>query len=179
MKKVMRIDTNGMFVEDVIIGDNDLTPTDCIDIEVPEGFYHPKWDSTNKIWVEGQTPNLPDVQTAKMSELNQACGQAILGRFTSTVNGVAYQFSNDAEAQSNFKDALWALENNKATTLKWTAYDANGNIVRIDLDLAMLGNINADRLTHQQANVSKLRDTLQPKVYATDATINSIRGITW
>jgi hypothetical protein len=112
---------------------------------------------------------LEDYKQFKLEELSKKCTETILGRFSSTITdsaGVAtvYQFSNDTEAQSNFKDGMWALENNKATSVTWTAYDANGAVVRISLDLAQLINVNVDRLTHQQMNVSKLRDTLQLQV---------------
>jgi hypothetical protein len=112
---------------------------------------------------------LEDYKQFKLEELSKKCTETILGRFNSTITdsaGVAtvYQFSNDTEAQSNFKDGMWALENNKATSVTWTAYDANGAVVRISLDLPKLVNVNVDRLTHQQMNVSKLRDTLQPQV---------------
>jgi hypothetical protein len=53
VRKVIRIDENGMFVEDVLIGDHEPIPDDCVETEVPEGFYHPRWDGAQ--WVEGLT----------------------------------------------------------------------------------------------------------------------------
>jgi hypothetical protein len=56
MKKVLRIDANGLFVEDVILQDNEDVPTDCIETPCPDGFYHPRWDGAQ--WVEGGTAPL-------------------------------------------------------------------------------------------------------------------------
>lgn len=53
MKKILRIDLDGFFIEDVLIQDNGEIPTDCIEIECPEGFYKPKWNGEE--WVEGLT----------------------------------------------------------------------------------------------------------------------------
>jgi hypothetical protein len=50
MKQVSKIDGNGLYIEPVILQDNDGIG-DLIDVPVPEGFYHPKWDGNQ--WVEG------------------------------------------------------------------------------------------------------------------------------
>lgn len=41
LKKVQRFDSNGFYVEDVIIGINDPIPPDCTDILMPEGIWIP------------------------------------------------------------------------------------------------------------------------------------------
>ena len=53
MKKVLRIDSNGFFIGDVIIQDGEAIPADCIETQCPGGFYKPKWDGAK--WVEGAT----------------------------------------------------------------------------------------------------------------------------
>lgn len=125
-----------------------------------------------------QEISLQQAKERKMEELDYHCERTILGRFKATVDTVEYSFSNDAEAQSNFKDGMWALENNKASTVKWTAYDLNGNVVRLDLDLLKLSDVNIARLTHQQSQVSKFRDTLEPQVWAA-TTIEEVEAIVW
>lgn len=50
MRKVIRIDEAGMYVEDVIIGEYEPVPEDYIETEVPQGFYHPRWDGEK--WIE-------------------------------------------------------------------------------------------------------------------------------
>lgn len=56
MRKVNRIDAQGLYVEDVILKDNESTPADCIEVPCPGGFYLPKWDALACEWVEGLTP---------------------------------------------------------------------------------------------------------------------------
>lgn len=54
MKKVLRIDKQGFYIEDVILHDTELIQDDCVETHCPEGFYKPKWNG--KEWVEGLTP---------------------------------------------------------------------------------------------------------------------------
>jgi len=51
MKKVLKIDSDGYFVEDVLIEDSESIPSDCIETICPQGFIKPKWD--NSKWIEG------------------------------------------------------------------------------------------------------------------------------
>lgn len=157
-------------------------------LELPFGAYANEFSTATGYRVNPTTKDLEfnydplftleDYKKFKLQELSQKCKETILGRFSSVVNTVTYQFSNDTEAQSNFKDGMWALENNKATTVTWTAYDETGAVVRISLDLTQLSNVNVDRLTHQQVNVSKLRDTLQPQLEAC-TTKEEVESIVW
>jgi hypothetical protein len=59
IKQVSKIDSDGFFVEPVIVNDEDFDednplPPYLIATPVPEGLYKPRWDG-NK-WVEGLTP---------------------------------------------------------------------------------------------------------------------------
>lgn len=54
-RKVNRIDENGFYLEDVILSEEDAVPFDCIGIQVPDGFWLPKWDTQAGVWVEGRT----------------------------------------------------------------------------------------------------------------------------
>jgi hypothetical protein len=124
------------------------------------------------------TFGLEQYKQFKLDELARKCENAIVGRFSSTVNNFVFQFSNDMEAQNNFKDGIWALENGKVASIPWTAYDSTGKVVRISLDLNQLSDINVNRLMHQQTNVSKLRDVLQPIVEAA-TTKEDVEAIVW
>ena len=53
MNKVARVDLTGLFLEDVLLNEGQEVPANCISVEVPEGFYLPKWSGT--AWVEGRT----------------------------------------------------------------------------------------------------------------------------
>jgi hypothetical protein len=177
MKQVFRINELGEYVEPVILQDGEEIPLDCVEDIPTEGLYKAKWNGTS--WEEGAViDHLVIAKKQKLSELDSKCKESILGYFKATIDGVEYSFSNDAEAQSNFKDGMWALENNKVTTIKWTAYDSTGNIVRLDLDLIKLSDVNVTRLTHQQTMVAKYRDILQPQIELS-ATVEEVNNITW
>ena len=62
MKKVLKIDNQGFFLEEVILEDDELTPSDCIEVEYLQGFQKPKWNGT--AWVEG-------LSQAEIAELNK------------------------------------------------------------------------------------------------------------
>ena len=51
--KVVSIDTSGFYTGDVLLEEGQEVPANCISVEVPEGFYLPKWNGT--AWVEGRT----------------------------------------------------------------------------------------------------------------------------
>ncbi|UUZ80623.1 hypothetical protein LJK88_20550 [Paenibacillus sp. P26] len=121
---------------------------------------------------------LARAQEAKIAELNAACSAAINGRFTSKVDGVSYQFSFDAEAQSNFVKAGRAFDKGLMTSIRWTAYDQAGAIVRIDLDAAAFDAVFKDSLEHLNTQLSKFRDTLRPQVMAC-TTVEEVQAITY
>jgi hypothetical protein len=119
----------------------------------------------------------------KKAELEAACTNAILGRFTADVNGVTYQFSNDAEAQSNFKDSKLLFDDGTidamaSGTVTWTAYDVDGKRCRITLDKDTFKTVFIARVMHQNNNVSKLRDDLELKVDAAKS-VPEVQAITW
>jgi len=53
MKRVSQINSEGYFIEDVILNDDDFLPENCIVTICPNGLYKPKWGGTG--WVEGLT----------------------------------------------------------------------------------------------------------------------------
>lgn len=54
MKKVIRIEPDGLFAEDVLMQDGEETPLDCIETPCPDGFIWPRWDGEK--WTEGGSP---------------------------------------------------------------------------------------------------------------------------
>jgi YHS domain-containing protein len=157
-------------------------------IVFPDGHWEiTKWNLTvpqptlQEITAQWNLMSLDDAKQKKMKELNDACSQAILSRFSSTVNGITYYFSNDYVAQSNFKDAKDAWTHGyipSTQTIRWTAYDSNGNVMRLDLSQTQFDTINIARMTWQQSNVARLRDTLQPQVN-TASTQSDLDKIKW
>jgi hypothetical protein len=100
----------------------------------------------------------------KMVELDQKCSQAIVGRFTAMVDGVEYSFSCDEEAQKNFDKADWAFSKGNVPELPWTAYNSEGQVVRILINPDNFGPVYLAHLEHIQNNIAKFRDFLQPMV---------------
>ncbi len=70
MKQVFRVDANGLYIEDAIIGAAEVTPDDCVDIQPSQGFHWPKWNGIT--WVEGgaaPAPVVPSVVTMRQARL--------------------------------------------------------------------------------------------------------------
>lgn len=110
---------------------------------------------------------LDDDKREKRNELDIACKQAILGRFIAEVNGVTYSFSNDTEAQSNFADAKASWMDGDLLpedSLPWTAYDTDGNVVRLLLNKAQFDPVNRARMQWKLNNIAKFRDIRMPLV---------------
>lgn len=56
--KLIRIDSNGFFLEDVIVEENTVLDG-LITTQCPEGFYKPKWDGS--AWTEGLSQTEIDI----------------------------------------------------------------------------------------------------------------------
>lgn len=114
----------------------------------------------------------------KIKELSFECQKTIVGRFIADVNGVPYQFSNDVEAQINFDKLLGAFDRGMVTEIPWTAYDMEGNVVRVVLNQTAFQVVYMAHLNHIQSNIAKFRDVLQPQVeQSTDIT--QLKNISW
>lgn len=114
----------------------------------------------------------------KRDELNYMCSETILGRFSSVVDGVTYYFSNDQEAQANFDKADRAFDKGLMTEISWTAYDGDGNVVRLVFNQATFEPLYMSHLTHIQDNISKFRDFLMPLVNSA-TTMEELEAISW
>lgn len=185
VKKVYKIDSNGYYLDDVILKTDGEVPIDCVEIEMPNGLFSPRF--VDGVWVNGISEqeidvmmgrDLESIRKKKIEELNKKCNENILGRFPSVVNSVTYYFSNDTEAQINFDKADGAFYRNRIADVPWTAYDANGNVVRLLLTATTFEPVFLDHLSHIQNNISKLRDTLEPQV-KNATTVAEIEAIVW
>lgn len=63
MKKVLKIDPNGYFLEDVLLEDTEITPIDCVEVLCADGLYKPRF--VDGEWVEGLTQLEMDVIKAR------------------------------------------------------------------------------------------------------------------
>lgn len=151
-----------------------------VSIEEDDPFFKsPHWfySYDNGVIVLSNELKLNHQRAFKLASLRKDCSEAIYGYFNSTVDGIEYRFSCDAEAQSNFEKVDRAFEKDRITTINWTAYDANNNIVRLSLDYVKFEGIYMSHLQHIQGNISRLRDTLQPEVES--ATLEDLPNITY
>ncbi|MCZ8512395.1 hypothetical protein O9H85_08105 [Paenibacillus filicis] len=155
-----------------------ITQAQWLDAIVNQGKYVIQSGSLSLAATPTMAQQLTTAQTQKIAELNDKCKQTILGGFTSTVSGVSYQFSYDAEAQSNFTKAGRAFDKAIITSIKWTAYDSTGNVVRLTLDAPTFDSVFKDSLAHLNTQLSKFRDTLQPQVMAC-TTVAQVQAISW
>lgn len=121
---------------------------------------------------------LDQVKADRLDYLNDMCNKAILSNFTSTVGGINYSFSNDEDAQKNFDKAGRAFDKGFITSLIWTAYDSQGNDVRIALDNNSFETVYVDHLNHIQSNISNYRDSLQPRVQSA-TSIDEVNSVIW
>jgi hypothetical protein len=130
---------------------------------------------------------LAEAKKDKMSQLDRACAQTIMGTFDyQYTDGKTYSFYNDATAQANFDKLLNAFNGSMITSVPWTAYDSNGNVVRLTFDSATFIDLYKAHLNHIQSNIAKFRDELQPQVEAitvqdgnVQAAIDAVNAIVW
>ena len=112
MKMVHRIDTNGMFIEDILLEDDELTPGDCVEVQAEPGFHHPQWDSVNKVWGEGKSEEyvLAHLKTLKIEQIKQAYEQNMLDGFASSCTGVYHIYDYSEESQKLWVEVFSSLQ---------------------------------------------------------------------
>jgi hypothetical protein len=178
--KAWEIDTNGYVLYQKIAEVGEVEDFDTVFTAPPSHLHKAKWDRANRVWIEGksETDILESEKLSKMQELTIECNKTILGRFSAIVDSVEYRFSNDMEAQSNFEKCDRAFEKGRATEIPWTAYDVDGNVVRVLLNDIKFEPVYVAHLTHIQNNISKLRDFLEPQIWGA-TTVEEVRNITW
>jgi hypothetical protein len=58
-KRVYKIDENGLYLEDVILQDDEELTPDLVETEIPNGLFQPKWNGES--WAEGLSQGVIDV----------------------------------------------------------------------------------------------------------------------
>ncbi|RWZ59898.1 hypothetical protein EQV77_00950 [Halobacillus fulvus] len=142
-------------------------------------LFRPKWNFDLEDWEEGESEEvvLSQLRKSKFRELSAECTKAILGKFTSEVDGKVYEFSFDTEAQANFDSALLILTQGMEQEAEWTAYTLNGEVARIKLDKAKLIAVAKDGYRHKDSKIKRLRNELEPMVM--NATKEELEHIQW
>lgn len=145
------------------------------------GYFVLYWDENNPPYpseTQLQEAWLELIKDDKLTELKIECNIAILGRFIAEVDGVAYQFSCDTEAQMNFEKVDRAFDKGRMTEIPWTAYNMDGEVVRVILNVNNFEPVYLGHLFHIQSNIAKLRDELQPRLDSA-VTEGEIEGVVW
>lgn len=129
--------------------------------------------------IDKSSISLDDLKVAKMNQLDELCNKSIVKGFDFTINGVSYRFSCSITAQANFQGTDTLFKDGLITEVEWTVIDnSTGVTSRITLDKNTFDQIRLEVFNHINANISKLRNTLQPQVES--ATTNSeVNSIVW
>jgi hypothetical protein len=127
--------------------------------------------------VKDDSVELDRSKKKKTEELSNACQKAILGYFEATVNSVAYLFSFDREAQTNFTGTLALFTEGLITEMEWTAH-REGVAERIVLDKVKFLQVIAVAFQHKNMKVAKYRNQLVPLVEQA-TTLEEVADITW
>lgn len=183
MKQVYRIDSDGFYIEPVIIEDDQIIPSDCVELRPLDGLFKGKY--TNGEWTEGLSQDeidnligntLENVKKNKLEELNNMCENTILGRFKANLDGVEYEFSYDDKAQSRFNGAPYLFSSMITTSIEWTAYLDNQR-TSVILDEEKFNIVANAAFNHQKTNIDKFRQ----KITDLDAaqSIPEVNQIVW
>lgn len=127
----------------------------------------------------GKTPEeVADMlKPQKQVELKTACDTTILTtQFSATIQGTAYNFSYDREAQSNFAGAGYLFQRALITTIDWTAY-LNGARTRITINQDDFDIIAGAASQFCQGHVNHYNDLISQLNTAMDP--DSVNAITW
>jgi hypothetical protein len=129
-------------------------------------------------WKAAPDP-LEKAKKDKIDELDKKCNETILGNFAYTYSdGNTYYFNNDMLAQGNFDKLLNAFDKGLVDSINWTAYDSEGNVVRLAFDSTSYLDLYKAHLEHINSNIARFRDQLQPFVDK-QTTGDKITAVTW
>ena len=114
MIKVVRVDPTGLYLEDILLAEGALVPSDCIAIAVTQGLLQPKWDAILKVWAEGATQanQLLSAKNDKTNEIESSYQQALSYGFASSCTGVALIYDYTEESQRIWVELFASLMSN-------------------------------------------------------------------
>ena len=128
-----------------------------------------KWKSTDEL--------LEDDKIGKKSAISKACHDEIVSGFSQTINGKAYTFSYDMEAQTNFQETYQLFQNNVIDEIKWSAR-LDGEPVRLSFSKTQFETLFYNSVKHKQKMISKLKDEIEPAI-ASVKTKEELDSIVW
>ncbi|MDP4268436.1 MAG: hypothetical protein Q8880_13515, partial [Bacteroidota bacterium] len=115
MKKLYQINSDGFYLNDVLLDDGENIPSDCVETELPDGLFKPRY--VNDTWQNGITQDdintllgitLDSVKQTKINELSAINNSNIT--FTSNALGTVHTYLADDSAMGKF-NAEYAFVN--------------------------------------------------------------------
>lgn len=180
MRKVYQIDENGLYVTDVLLDNNDQTPSDCVDVDPPQdGSIHVfKWDGTQ--WVEGKSADelLAAYKSSTLANLQNARDVAVYSTFQSSALGSPKTYAYDPISKDRLLGQLAILTaTTSITTVKWVN-DEDGLVAHTRDQFIQVVN---DAYNHESVQAYKYIQA-EPKINAatsTDEVDSIMAGIVW
>jgi hypothetical protein len=126
------------------------------------------WKSSGK--------SLDEVKDSKITELDTACKNSILGYFKAIVNDIEYDFSYDEQAQSRFSGIAGAFSLGLITEVVWTAH-IDDERYRLNLTKNQFISVSAKALLHESTNVEKFNQLFIAVNNA--STTDEVSAIEW
>jgi hypothetical protein len=174
MKIAYKLDSNGFYLEDVILSDNEGIPSDCTNIKTPDGLYKARF--VNGAWVEGmaQADILADAKAAKKAQLSASFDATMASGFTSSALGVSHNYPSDLQAMIFFNATMNRFGNDSTfTTVNQKTLDA-GYLAHTKAQFFQVFN---DGHAFGVAQDTKLAN-LKAQVDAA-TTVSAVNAITW
>lgn len=139
--------------DDYVLQPNEL---DIDIVGYPNGLHLPKWDATNKQWVEGKTADemLEINRTAKLAENVKAYEASLAKGFTSKADGTSRTYAIDPMAMSKWTGTLSNI--NAGTISSVNIKDFNGN--KLTLNATQFKQMASDGFNFFQSQEQKMWD---------------------
>jgi hypothetical protein len=176
MIQVYKIDSDGYFIEPVLVDKLSNMDSDCVSTPPPQGLVKLRY--TNGKWIEGETTAniLAATKAMKKARLAESFDASLMNGFTSTADGTSRTYAIDPVSMGKWTGALAVINSGKAIQ-NMTVKDFNGN--KITLTSAQFQQMTADGFTFfyaQESHLWSLEDEVDSDI--TD-TVDKVNAITW
>ena len=189
IQRYAKFDSAGKFAFELMGGDEPTIPADFTKVTEaqwqalssdPNSY---RYDTNSKTVVAvtlTTAEKLADAQTAKISELTNACQTAIVGGYSSSALGSAHTYPSKPTDQANMTASVLSslLPGVSSTweTMFWCA-DSSGNWAYVSHTASQIQQAGSDGKTFIQSQQAKLEGLKQQVAAAT--TVAAVQAITW
>lgn len=176
MKIAYQFDSNGFYVEDVILSDNEEIPGDCTIIKPQNGLYKPQF--VNSAWIEGkaQADILADAKAAKIAQLSASFDATMASGFTSSALGVSHTYPSDLQAMIFFNATMNRFVNDSTfTSVNQKTLDA-GYLAHNKTQFTQVFNDGHAFGVTQDTKLANLKSQVDEN---TTDTVGKVNAITW